>query len=129
MNVGSIVVRMPDLDMRISNRAATAIENSSAQISDSTDGGRDVAVNNKKIVIRIQRQRDRIIRTLRLLRSSHQSLSKSPGYSEESSRKAGCAKMREETSAIRFMCHARSWTRAASFCRCVLQDLTMKKKR
>src|SRR5256885_8016345 len=61
MNISARIVRMPDLEMRIADRVAAAVEHSTAQVSDRANCGSDGAVDHQQVIVRVQRQRDRII--------------------------------------------------------------------
>src|SRR5262245_15196456 len=115
MDVSAGVVRVPYLHVSVSNRASTAVEDLAAQISNRADSRRDGAVDHQKVVVCIQRQRDRIIGTLGLLRRGYQSLRECARHSHESARNTCGAKLREKCSAVRYVFHAVDWTDVESF--------------
>src|SRR5262245_44402325 len=125
MNVRTSVVRVPNLDVRIADGTAAAVQNRSAEIENGSNGGSDAAVDDKQIVVCVQRQRRRIVRTFRLFRRRHEGLRESSRNLEERSSNAGSAEPRNKLASIRSCnVHDVDWTGQVRLRQSGLQDLT-----
>jgi hypothetical protein len=78
VEIGAVIVGLPDLDQRISHRLAMLVEDASGQPGDLADGRRDAVVHDDQVVVGIERELVGIERTLGLLRRARQSLGESP---------------------------------------------------
>ena len=83
MDVGARVVRVPDFHVGVADRVAARIQNAAADIRDLTHGRSQVAVDHHQIVIRVQRERGRVVGTLGLVRRRNELLCEQSGNIQE----------------------------------------------
>src|SRR5213593_4320557 len=101
MDVGTSIVRMPDFKMCIADGISAAVENSSAQVKNGSDGGRDVVVDDEQIIVSIQRQIRGVIRALSLFRRCNKRFRKNTWNLIERCSEAGRSQPRKESSSSR----------------------------
>lgn len=83
MDIGAVVIGLPDLDQRITYRVAVFVEDATGQPSDLADRGRDAVIHDNQIIIGIERQMIGVERSLGLLRRARQCLSESARHREQ----------------------------------------------
>ncbi len=82
MEIGAILVYLPDLDDAVPHGFSPRVEDFSAEMRDLAHGRRDRVVDDEQIVISVQRKFVGIKRTLGLPRRPHQCFSKRPRHTE-----------------------------------------------
>ena len=83
VDVGAVVIGLPNLDEGIAHRLAFFVEDATTQPRDGADRWGDPVIHDDEVVIRIERELVRIERTLRLLRRPRERFGESSGHSEQ----------------------------------------------
>src|SRR5438093_8211897 len=79
VDIGSIVVALPDFNQRIANRIAVRVEYASAQPGDLAHGGRHAVVDDNQVIVCVERQVVGVERPFGLLRRANEFLGKCAG--------------------------------------------------
>jgi hypothetical protein len=92
VDIGPIVIGLPDLDRCSTDRLTALVENAATQPRDLADRRRDVIADDDEIVIAIERQPIRIVRSQSLGRSKDKLLRKCSRHREQGTAEAEAAK-------------------------------------
>jgi hypothetical protein len=83
MEVDTLVVDLPDLDDGIADRLTLGVQHNAGEVTNGTDCGGDLVVDDEEIVIGIEGKVVRVERPLRVPGCAGESLRKGAGYGEE----------------------------------------------
>ena len=72
VDVGPVVVDLPDLDQGVPHRVALGVEDAAGQVGHLADGRRDAVVDDEQVVVGVERELVRIKRPLGLPGRAHQ---------------------------------------------------------
>ena len=89
MQVNAVGITLPDLDERVADGFAAGVEHPAADVGDLAHAGRDPVVDDQQVVVGVEREMVRIIRSLGLRRRPGQRLGKGAGGGEEGGGEAG----------------------------------------
>ena len=79
MQIGPVIVHLPDLDQSVADRVSAGVQNLTAQVGYLAHGWRDGVVDDEQIVVGVERQMVGIKRPFRLPRRTHELFGKGAG--------------------------------------------------
>src|SRR2546430_8873292 len=100
MNVSAGIVGLPDFHRGVPNRLSAQAQNASAEIRNLPDGWCDVVVDDEKVIVGVEWQRRRIVRTFCLLRRCSQHFGEKTWCIQKSGCETNHAKLLQKTASI-----------------------------